>query len=262
MIPAGQTVEVPLKFHPLRRMTEEVMLYLSNLHSGTRHYYFLRGVGLAPLAEDTLALAVKMRERSHLTVDVHNASDFKQSFELYCDLKNKPVRVFLNEHGRQEVEVSPRSSKSVTVHVQALSSDFESFVVAFHSMVTNEVTWYRVEMTVEPGIPDGFLSAESSVGVPKTLRILLVNPVNDEDAEFEVEMDSNLFVGPKNIIIPCGQSVKYELDFLPGKNLKNISCFPPNPYYLLLVLPLLMNNINSISSGIGIVSLSWFSFAF
>jgi len=210
-VPANTTGHYPLEFSPDWICERAGELTLSNLNTGDKYHFSLKGVGEVPLAERHIVLSCIARQPESVAFPVFNIAESGDEVTMFVqsDLMHVSgpssfvVPACTKENGIVEYSlvVNPQMGGVLQGSITFTASD-------------GRYLWYTVELQSQPPPCEDVLEIKAPLRKVVAIEIPISNPAIN-DLEFAVIIHGEGLLGDDKVTVLAGQSTKYELFFSP-----------------------------------------------
>lgn len=223
VVPLNGVGHYTVIFKPRKPGTEEVSISFTNIYTGHRYTYLLRGIASRPDAFDTLNVDCEVRQVVRKVVMIRNFCDREVTYKLTHDSSvpvffywEDPAIPSRNQQKKTMITLNAGEVRSICVCFQPLSSGKAEFAGEFTSISdASEVLWIAVKMNASPVTSLPVLNVETFVREPVLLEIPIENPLSNS-IDFAVDFDNDDVVVNKKLSVPAREMSVLSLVFHPG----------------------------------------------
>ena len=217
-VAAHTTGHYPLDFAPDWIGDKEGELVLSNLNTGDKYNFQLKGIGEEPLAEGNISVSCEARVPTPVSFHVSNILGTGEACELRVDSDllhvSGPGSVAVPARGRGVPAAAP--NLPTAEYVLTASPQLGG---AIHGSVTftapdGRYCWYTVELRAEPPPAEKKLEISAPLRKVVAVEIPISNPASSE-LDFTVIIQGDGLLGDESIRVEGGGDASYELLFSP-----------------------------------------------
>ena len=215
-IGAGSTGHYPLDFAPEWLCEKDGELTLSNMATGDKYVYTLKGIGEEPLAEGNVVIECAARQPMKVTFDIFNVlgSGEPTMLSVESDLLHVSGPSSIKVPARRKGDSSGSAAEYTLTANPQLGGELRGSITFTAS--DGRYLWYTVEMHAEPPPCERKLAISAPLRKVVAVEIPISNPTSIE-LEFTVMISGDGLLGDETIRLPPGpdSEVKYELLFSP-----------------------------------------------
>jgi len=212
-IPANTTGYYPLEFTPDWVCEREGELTLSNLNTGDKYHFIMKGIGEEPLAEKHIVLSCVARKPEAISFPVFNMMEKGESVALsvQSDLLHVSGHSSVIVPAREKLKPAEPLDYTLIVNPQ-MGGRLQGSIT--FTAPDGRFLWYTVELESAPPPSEKVLEISAPLRKVVAVEIPISNPAAN-DLEFAVLIQGEGLLGDDTIAVPAGQSVMYELLYSP-----------------------------------------------